>query len=140
MACVVEGTVAKRRDLNRELHPQKTFPWLVDALVLESSTTLVLTKKDQLLVQEVDGAALSSKGREIENLLVAPLVVTENLNLSGGGHDQSYCRGTDEGVGGLGQASTRGTKFETESETLTCRLNHIDKVRDAPLYQCCSFF
>ena len=82
MACVVEGTVAKRRDLHRELHPQKTFAWLVDALVLESSTTLVLTKKDQLLVQEVDGAALTSKGREIENLLVTLLVLAENLNFS----------------------------------------------------------
>ena len=82
MACVVEGTIAKRGDLNRELHPQKTFAWLVDALVLESSTILVLTKKDQLLVQEVDGAALSSKGREIENLLVTLLVLAENLNFS----------------------------------------------------------
>ena len=112
----------------------------MDALVLESSATLVLTKKDQLLVQEVDGAALSSKGREIENLLVTLIVVAENLNLSGGGHDQSYSRGANKGVGGLGQASTRGTKFETESETLTRRLNHIGEVRCAPLYQCCSFF
>ena len=112
----------------------------MDAFVLESSTSLVLTKKDQLLVQEVDGAALSSKGREIENLLVTLLVVAENLNLSGRGHHQSYCGGTNEGVGGLGQASTRGTNFETEGETLTRRLNHIGKVRDAPLYQCCSFF
>ena len=82
MACVVEGTVAKRRNLNRELHPQKTFAGLVDALVLESSSTLVLTKKDQLLVQEVDGAALSSKSWEIENLLVTLLVLAENLNFS----------------------------------------------------------
>ena len=82
MTCVKVRMVAKRSVRDREIHPQKTFAWLVDALVLESSTTLVLTKKDQLLVQEVDGAALSSKGREIENLLVTLIVLAENLNFS----------------------------------------------------------
>ena len=118
--CVEVGTVFKWGVLDGELHPQKTFSWLVDALILKSSIKLVFTKKDQLILQKVDGATLTSKSWELHNLLIALLVLAENLNLSSGGKDQSYCRVANEGVGGLGQASTRDTKAQKLQKNTNC--------------------
>ena len=117
--CVEVGTVFKWGVLDGELHPQKTFSWLVDALILKSSIKLVFMKKDQLILQKVDGATLTSKSWELHNLLIALLVLAENLNLSSGGKDQSYCGGADEGAGGLGQASTRGKKLPPDLQVST---------------------
>ena len=80
MACVPERAVANRRNLFGKLHPEKTLPWLVDALVVELPTKLVVAKKNDLLVQKVNGETLTSKSREIHNSLVALLVFAENFN------------------------------------------------------------
>ena len=80
MACVPERAVANRRNLFGKLHPEKTLPWLVDALVLERPTKLVVAKEKEFLVQEVNGPTLTSESREIHNSVVALLVVAENFN------------------------------------------------------------
>ena len=84
MACVPERAVANRRNLFGKLHPEKTLARLVDALVLKRPTKLVVAKKNDLLVQKVNGETLTSESREIHNSLVALLVFAENFNLSSG--------------------------------------------------------
>ena len=80
MACVPERAVANRRNLFGKLHPKKTLARLVDALVVELPTKLVVAKEKEFLVQEVNGPTLTSESREIHNSLVALLVVAENFN------------------------------------------------------------
>ena len=80
MACVPERAVANRRNLFGKLHPEKTLARMVDALVLERPTKLVVAKKNDLLVQKVNGETLTSESREIHNSLVALLVFAENFN------------------------------------------------------------
>ena len=83
---------------------------MVDALVLKLPTKLVVAKEKELLVQKINGETLTSESREIHNSLVALLVFAENFNFPFGWKDQGNSRGADEGVGGLGQALTRGKK------------------------------
>ena len=80
IACVPERAVANRRNLFGELHPEKTLARLVDALVVELPTKLVVAKENDLLVQKVNGETLTSESREIHNSLVALLIFTENFN------------------------------------------------------------
>ena len=80
MACVPERAVANGRNLFAKLHPKKTLARLVDALVLERPTKLVVAKEKEFLVQEVNGPTLTSESREIHNSLVALLVLAENFN------------------------------------------------------------
>ena len=75
-----ERAVANRRNLFGKLHPKKTLARLVDALVVELPTKLVVAKKNDLLVQKVNGETLTSESREIHNSLVALLVFAENFN------------------------------------------------------------
>ena len=75
-----ERAVANRRNLFGKLHPEKTLARLVDALVLERPTKLVVAKEKEFLVQEVNGPTLTSESREIHNSLVALLVFAENFN------------------------------------------------------------
>ena len=84
VAGVPERAVAYGGNLLGELHPQKTLAWLVDALVLELSTKLLVPKEHKLLVQEVNGATFTSKTRKLHNSLIALLVFAENFNLSRG--------------------------------------------------------
>ena len=53
---------------------------MVDALVVELPTKLVVAKEDDLLVQKVNGETLTSESREIHNSLVALLIFAENFN------------------------------------------------------------
>ena len=80
MACVPERAVANRRNLFGKLHPKKTLARLVDALVVELPTKLVVAKEKDLLVQKVNGETLTSESWEIHNSLVALLVFAENFN------------------------------------------------------------
>ena len=75
-----ERAVANGRNLFGKLHPEKTLARLVDALVLERPTKLVVAKEKEFLVQEVNGPTLTSESREIHNSLVALLVFAENFN------------------------------------------------------------
>ena len=84
VTCVPERTVAYGGNLYGKLHPEKTLAWLVDALVFKLSTNLVVAQENKLLVQEVNGASLSSKTWEVHNPLVALLVFAENFNFSRG--------------------------------------------------------
>ena len=79
-----ERTVANRGNLFGKLHPEKTLARLVDALVVELPTKLVVAKENDLLVQKVNGETLTSESREIHNSLVALLIFAENFNLSRG--------------------------------------------------------
>ena len=75
-----ERTVANRGNLFGKLQPEKTLARMVDALVVELPTKLVVAKENDLLVQKVNGETLTSESREIHNSLVALLVFAENFN------------------------------------------------------------